>query len=205
MALINTGELVQNWTSIAADAIVHSTEIDVSANYETTIHIQAGLVAGGSANDGTIFIVQTSWNTTGDEDWHEYDRFTDLTGTAQVLVIDATEAAGQTEIGDASTAMPGTGFWCMWKDDTAADSELVFISAVATNTFTLIDGITNEKVPASSDFFAPTAVTDVVAFSSPVKIQGTNIKRARVVIDNNDSTVGVGLLFKLSKTITTSV
>jgi len=204
MALTNSGVVVDDWTAVAAREIVGSTEIDCSANYETTLHLQAALTST-TANDGTKFIVQTSWNTTGDEDWSDYSTFTRLAGTVEVLTLDGDEAAGQTTIADAADAIAGTGIWCMFKDDTIADSELVYISYVDTGYFIVLDGTTNAHATASSDFYAPTALTDEIAFSMPIKIQGTNIKRARVVIDNNDDTTAASLMYKLSKAITTAL
>ena len=204
MSFVNSGEVVNDWSAIAEREIKASADIDVSANYETTLHLQAGLTSV-SANDGTRFIVQVSWNTSGDEDWQEYISFVRLKGTAQILVLDGDEAAGQTTIADAADNIPGTGVWCLFKDDTTINSELVFVSYVDTGYFIVLDATTNAHAVASSDFYAGASLDDEVAFSQTIKIQGTNIKRARLVIDNNYDTTSPSLQYKLSKAVTTSL
>ena len=204
MALVNSGTIVQDWKEVVAGEIQASPDINVSENYETTLHLQAGLTSI-TANNGTKFIVQTSWNTSGDEDWQEYISFTRLAGTAQILILDGDEAAGQTTIADAADSIPGTGVWCLFKDDVPFDSELVFVEFVDTGFFNVLDPTTNAHATASSDFFAGALLTDEVAFSRSIIIQGTNIKRARIIIDNNQDTSGPSLLYKLAKAETTSL
>lgn len=205
MALTNSGALVEGWEEVASNTMVQTVAVDTSANYETTLYLQAANSAI-TPNDGTRFIIQTSWNTTGNEDWADYLSFTRLVGTAIELILDGDEAAGQTTLEDAADDIPGVGFWCLFEDTLDPDdTELVFASAVVVGSFDIIDGLANAHATATSNFFCPASTTDEIAFSIPIKIEGTNIKRARLIIDNTRDSGGPSVQYKLSKAITTGL
>jgi len=94
------------WTSIALASVQESAEIDLSALFMATAHIDVAIV-GTTAHLGTEIIVQVRKEATVDE-WTEWARFVVLSGlTAVKADVSSTAAAGQKVI---ATANPVTNF-----------------------------------------------------------------------------------------------
>lgn len=198
MAHDNAGSIVQDWTSVNDTVIVHSTEIDTSGDYETDLQIQAGLGSLSDPHTGTRFIVQISSLASGDEDWAEHSSFVDLIGTSADITLTTAALAAATNIIDTDNNVPSTGSWMLILDgDTNDDNEMVFVTKINVGSFDILDGLTNGHEIDDE--------VSSIAFSRNIKIRGTNILRARLVVDNNYDTGGAQIQFKLAKTITTSL
>lgn len=105
--------------------------------------------ATADTNPGA-FLVQVRYKaqgTTGAEDWITIAEFTAKGTTPDTEAMTATEPVGETSLACAST----TGFAardCLYIQDTGtlADSEWAELRTLVTNTsFTLMDGLTNQK------------------------------------------------------------
>ena len=198
MAKANAGSIVQDWTAVASLAIVHSTEIDTSLNYETDLQLQAS-VTSVTAHDGTRFIVQISSLASGDEDWVDYlPGFIDLVGTGTSAFLTTAAIAGQTNLIDTKDNISPTGIYMFVEDTTIANSEMVLVTNLNVGSVDILDGLTNNHDVTTTEMW-------IVATSRNIKIQGTNILRARIVVDNNFDVTGSAIAFKLAKTISTSL
>lgn len=178
MAKTTTTTLLQEWTQVAAQAIVHSGEEGIDTDYENWLHFQAGLDST-TAHTGTKVIVEVSSAATGDEDWHELFSQIVCVGTAATEALGGNEAAGQTvlEVAD-TTGFTTYGIWLFLKDDTIANSELVRQTAHSANTsITILDGTTNAHTSADALWN--------IAESKAWLIGGGPGLRVRVVVDNN--------------------
>lgn len=201
MALTKAVEAITDWTAVAQAAVGESATADISACYEAALNIQAFLDTE-TAHTGTEFIVQTSSNTTGDEDWEDYARFVDLIGTANKEDITNNPAAAGTTV---FTVASTTGYtvadvaapWRAIEDATLVNSELLLQVAVAANTsVTFQDGSTNEH--------ANTADLYNIAFSRTIQLPFT-ASRARVIVNNNYDSNGSTLNYKVRMTKVTAL
>ena len=175
-AQTKVGASVNDWTAVAQDAVFEGATTDISGMYQATYHISVALTTT-TLHNGTKIDVQTSSNTSGDEDWITYRSFTSITGTAATEAL-GTEAAAQTVLEVSST----TGFeadetrWIFILDNTVADSEMVYQVSHATNTsITILDGLKNAHTSADALWN--------VAFNQPFRLPETAI-RARIIYDN---------------------
>ncbi len=181
---------VQDWTAVAQNTIVKSAEFDFSKMTDGILSIQAALDTT-TAHTGTKFIVQISNSSSGDEDWNEYTNFVGLIGTANSEAITNNPlAAGSTTITCAdTTGYTVLGNWRFIEDATLADSELIFQTAVTTNTnITILDGTTNAHIQNTLMFNV--ALTQVISITKPVY-------RLRVVVDNTYDADGSTLNYKV--------
>jgi len=179
VAKTTTTTLLQEWTQVAAQAIVHSGEAAIDAAYDNWLHLQVGLDSA-TPHAGTKFVVQVSSAAEGDEDWHELFPLPILcVGTAAAEALAATEPQGETVIAVADTTGFTTyGIFLFLKDNVIADSEIVEQkSHVANTSITLLDGLTNEHTAADALWN--------IADSRAWLIGGGCGKRVRVVVDNN--------------------
>lgn len=183
--------VVNDWTAVAQNTLVKSDELQVDAVPKATMHIQAALDAT-DAHTGTRFIVQTSDQLTGDEDWQPHTEFVALIGTAATDAIENNPlAAGSTVIALTGHALTVEGKLLFIEDATLVNSEIVMESATATNAITIIDGTTNAHV-------ATTAIFNVAAIQN-VALPSTAM-RARLIVDNTYDNNGSTLNYKLSVT-----
>ena len=196
MAATKTTASVDDWTAVAQNTIVEGTEIDVSSSYGSTLHIQAALDTT-TAHTGTRFLVQTSGNTTGNEDWEDFVEFIGLIGTAATdLIEDNPLAAASTAIALTGHALTVLGKWLLIEDGTLVNSELVFEKSQTTNEVVILDGATNEHALNTAIFN--------VAFSKPITIP-IEFVRARLIIDNSYDADGSTLNVKCRVTKVTAV
>jgi hypothetical protein len=182
-------EQATDWTAVAQNTVVHSGELDCSLHAASHLAIQAFLDTT-TAHTGTEFIVEVSSNTSGDEDWCEWCRFVGLIGTAvkQDITNNPLAAAG-TSVTIGATANFTVGLLVALEDATLANSELVRITAVTTNTsVTLLDGVTNEH--ANTCDLYNLAMTQVIMLAP-------SVMRARVVVNNGYHAAGSTLNYKL--------
>lgn len=181
---------IQDWTAVAQNTIVKSTEFDYSTYSDGIIDIQAALDTT-TAHTGTRFIVQSSSSSSGDEDWSNLTEFVGLIGTANSEAITNNPAAAGTTV---LTCADTTGYtvlgnWRFIEDATLINSELIFQTAVSANTsITILDGTTNAHVQNTLMFN--------VALSQSVSIP-KSIRRLRVVIDNTYDADGSTLNYKV--------
>ncbi len=202
MALTKTTSSATDWTAVAQGAIGESATIDISLAYESTVHIQAFLDTT-TAHTGTEFILQTSANTTGDEDWSDFCRFTELIGTAVSITITNNPAAVGTTTFTSGTVAADWAVadfpmrWCGIKDGTLANSELMLQTGYTNNTSIVVqDGSTNEH--------AQNTIIYSIAFSKPITVP-IGFQRIRLVINNNYDNNGSTLNYKVRCTQVTAV
>jgi len=185
-----------DWTAVAQNTVGESGTLDCSGHYSTDLFIQAFLDTT-TAHTGTEFIVQVSSNTTGNEDWHDYTKFSALIGTAATdLIEDAPLAALSTAIALTGHALTVKSKWLAIEDGTLINSELVYQVNSSTNEINILDGTTNAHA-------ATTAIFNV-AISEVVTLDPT-VNRVRVVVNNAYDVNGSTLNFKLRSTQVTSV
>lgn len=203
-ALTITSSSDTDWTAVAAGASGESGTIDISGSYATAIQIQAFLDST-TAHEGTEFIVQTSFNTTGDEDWCDLTRFVDLVGTANSEAITNNPlAAASTTITVADTTgytMDATSMrWVAIEDATLINSELILQNGFTTNTnITCQDGTTNAHVQNTLMYN--------IAFSRVIAVPFGSGVRARVVVNNkydDDGTLST-LNYRVRKVLITAI
>ena len=202
MAITKAVEAMTDWTAVAQNTASESATLDCSGHYATSIHIQAFLDST-TAHTGTRFLVQTSSNTSGDEDWEDYHEFVGLIGTANSENITNNPlSAGSTTITVADTggeyeSQDPTVKWIAIEDGTLANSELVLEVAFVSNTsITILDGTTNEH--------AQTTPMYDIALSTSV-IVDSSVYRARVICDNTFDNNGSTCNYKVRATKVTAV
>lgn len=204
-ALTKSVAAVDEWQTVAANTgIIEGTTVDVSGNYQSVLTIAVALTTNaGTATNGCEVRVQISSNTTGDEDWVDLTSFQGPTSTALAIntetITNNPLAAGETSITMASTTgygLPtGTDNGIRYlKDTTIANSEVVFQTAVTTNTnITVLDGVTNAH--------ANTTVLSNVVGLYTVQLPDS-ASRCRVIYNNTkDASSGsaVDVMCRISK------
>jgi len=194
-ALTVNPEALQDWKAVPQNSVTITPVISCSGNYLTIIHLQAFLDTA-TAHTGTGFLVQTSSQDSGNEDWQDFGgQFEGLVGTANSEAIIANPAVVGTQTftvadtGGLYEAEP-LGQWIAIEDGTLINSELVFQTGfTADATITILDGTTNQH--AQNTLFWDIALTRNIIL--PL---GTN--RARLVINNTVDVNGSSLNFKAS-------
>jgi hypothetical protein len=160
-ALTKAVAAVDAWAEVVAGAGREGATVDISANYETTLYIDAALSEAAAEAIGATIYVEISSNTSGDADWSVLTSFGGPTGTPFKRDISANEAAGQTTI---SVDNPTTNnldhlgkFLFIENTATAANSEIVFQitnEADAGDTIGILDGLTNAQAAADGDIWS---------------------------------------------------
>ncbi len=116
------------WTDVAQGGVQETGSIDVSASWDSTLHIDCCL-SDTTLHTGTEIIVQIASEAGVDDAWVDLIRFIGPVGTAISAVLPSDEAAGQTEI---SVTNPVTnnfdndGKFKFMKNDTIANSEIIY-------------------------------------------------------------------------------
>lgn len=197
MALTQADEAVTDWTAVAQNTVAESATLDTSPNYATEVYIQAFLDTT-TAHTGTKFIVQTSSNSSGDEDWHDMTPFVALIGTAATdLIEDNPLSAASTAIALTGHALTALAKWLGIEDGTLVNSELIFEVSQSTNEIVVLDGTANEHAQN-------TAIFNVAESHSPIQIPfGTT--RIRVIVDNTYDADGSTLNYKVRASKVTAV
>ena len=183
--------VINDWTAVAQNTVGESAEYDMSDAFEALLHIQAALDTT-TIHTGTKFIIQISSAESGDEDWIDFAEFTALIGTAASDAVENNPlAAGATSITLTGHALTTEGVWLFIEDGTLINSEMVFESAQAANTVTLLDGTKNVHVVTTPLF--DLAITRSITLPA-------SVGRVRLVVDNTVSATGSTLDYKLSIT-----
>ncbi len=199
MALTKSRAQVDEWAEVAQNAVREGAEVSSTDSYSAMLHIEMG-ISSITAHTGTKIAVMVSASTGGDEDWTTLTEFIGPTGTAALTLFDAAEAGGQTVLSVAGT----TGFeadetrWVFLEDTTEiAKSELaLLVSAVTSDTITVLDGITNAKTTDSEAY----SIADNYAIELPMSAY-----RARVVYDNTFDSNGATVHTRTSISKVTSI
>ncbi len=179
---------ISDWTAVAQNTIAESSVYDFSSAKTGILNIQAALDTT-TAHTGTKFIVQISSTASGDEDWQNLTEFVALIGTAATDLIENNPlAAGSTSITLTAHALTVLGKWLFIEDSTLANSELIFESASAVNSITILDGTTNAHVQNTAIFNV--AMTQNVTITS-------SVYRLRVLVDNTYDVDGSSLNYKV--------
>ena len=173
---------VDEWAEVSQNAVREGATIDVSGDFAVQVHISVAL-STETAHTGSKIEIQTSGNTSGDEDWTTYKTLFSPTGTANSEVTSGTETAGATVIECAST----TGYvadetrWIFFEHTTPANSEMaLLVSAVSNTSVTLQDGITNDQT-AGTMFNIAQNYTVPLPFAA---------NRFRIIYDNTSDVDG---------------
>lgn len=208
MALTKAVETVDAWAEVTAGTLREGATVDVTPNYETTLHIDVSLAEATAETAGSTIIVQGSSNSTGDTDWSPIASFGGPTGTAISTAMGGTEAAGQTvlTVTDPVTAnLNHHGKLLFIEHTTPANSEIVYSvsdSADAGDTITIQDGLTNEQTAAASVIWSIDGTASAVAQYIVSIPQSVN--RIRVIYDNILAT-GANIFSRCRITKTTAV
>lgn len=119
------------WTSIALGAYAEGTEIDLSAAFAATLHVDIA-ITGTTAHLGTEIIVQIRKEATVDE-WTEWARLVSCSGlTAFKVDVASTAAAGQKVIAVANPTAGNLNHICkniFILDATIANCEIAWQTA----------------------------------------------------------------------------
>ncbi len=189
---VKTNTLLQDWTAVAQNTIVHSTELAITTTDRIAFLVQAALDTA-TAHTGTRFVVQVSPDASGDERWFPTNAdYVRLIGTANAEdVTNNPLAAGGTTITIASTTgYTVLGTMVFIKDATLINSEIVRINAVTTDTsIGLLDGVTNAHAN-TADLFN---VADMLMLDVP-----EGALRARIMVDNSYDADGSTLNYSVS-------
>jgi len=111
-----------------------------------------------------------------------------LIGTAATdLIEDDPLAAGSTTIALTTHALTVLGKWLLIEDGTLANSELVFESAQAANSITILDGTTNAHA-------VNTAIFNIAMVQNISLPKSAN--RVRLIVDNTYDADGSTLNYK---------
>lgn len=116
------------WTDLAQAGVTETQSIDVSADFDSTLHIDCCL-SSTTAHTGTEIIVQIASEAGVDDAWTTLVAFVGLIGTAISAAMPAEEAAGQTVIGltnPVANNFDNDGKFKFFKNGTIANSEIVF-------------------------------------------------------------------------------
>jgi hypothetical protein len=201
-----TSSVIDDWAAVAEGATDESTEIDISGNYATAIHIQAFLDLDATAHEGTEFFIQVSGMSTGNEDWTDLTKFIAMVDTCNEENIDDNPlAATSTTIllsdtgGNYEDVIKG-GWIAIEDSASAANNELVWRTGFTTDTnITILDGTTTEHATASNCYDVAMSRTIAIPFGSGY--------RARVICNNGYDSDGTAcsLVWKVGKTVTTDM
>lgn len=184
-----TNNIINDWTAVAQNVVVASSELDCSTSRQTILHLQAALDTV-TAHTGTRFRIQTSNQTSGNEDWNLLTEFVGLIGTAKTDLIENNPlSAGSTSITLTAHLLTTDAVTMFIEDSTLSNSEIVFKTVDTVNAISLLDGTTNSHV-------LNTAIFDI-AFTMLISIPDESI-RTRLVIDNTYDSDGSSLNYKLS-------
>jgi len=184
--------VITDWTAVAQNAVAKSSVIDIKNG--ASITLQAFLDTE-TAHTGTEFIVQTTKEDSGDEDWEDLVSFAALVGTANAEPITNNPlAAGSTTITCDLTTGYTTGNaalpWRAIEDATLVNSELIRQKGYTSNTsITILDGTANAHVVNTNMYNI--AISELIAI--PVGVG----RRARVVVNNTYDSDGSTLNYRV--------
>lgn len=119
------------WQEIAQNAVLETNAIDVSASWDSKLHIFCAL-SSTTAHTGTEIIVQAGSEDGTDGSWTNITRFIGPIGTAVSCAFAATEPAGETTIAitdPVTNNMNNNGKFKFVENTVAADSEIVYQTA----------------------------------------------------------------------------
>lgn len=125
------------WFEVAGNAgddtmFKETGSIDVSASFDTTLHIDCAL-SSTTAHTGTEIIVQIASEAGVDGSWTTLTRFIGPTGTAIAVAFAATEPAGETVIAIANPVannLDNVGKFKFVENTVVADSEIIYQTEV---------------------------------------------------------------------------
>lgn len=183
------------WTSIlnaeGATGVVQSAEIDCSTAYSTTVFIDWCL-AEAAAHDGTQIIVLVASGASDDDMWTPLVTFISKAVTPIGLAFAATEAIGQTELTTADPAggLDHPGKFIFIEHDTPASCEIAYqVTDNASNSITVLDGISHEQTIATSDIWSVDTATGSVVSQWAIAIPAS-VSRVKVIFNNWFDTTG---------------
>ena len=116
------------WTDLAQAGVLETGTIDLSADFDSTLHIDCCL-SSTTAHTGTEIIVQIASEAAVDDAWTTLRAFLGPIGTAISAAMPAEEASGQTVIGltnPVTNNFDNDGKFKFFKNGTIANSEIVY-------------------------------------------------------------------------------
>lgn len=187
--ITNSGSVIQDWTAVAQNTVVHSTEQSLAGDLESILMLQAFLDTT-TAHTGTEIIVEISYELSGDENWMELTRRTILIGTAATdLIEDNPLAAGSTAIALTGHALTVLAKLLGIENGTLANSEIVREESQTANEVVIIDGTANAHAQNTAIFN--------LAISETIAILSAAVRRVRIIVNNAYDPDGSTLNFKL--------
>ncbi len=191
MSLTKSVDTVDAWTSVAQNTIVEGATKDISACYQVTLHIDAGISIGAVASvNGLKAIVQISSATSGDVNWTELTSFGLLAGiTAVSDAISNTLTAGEASVISVSALSGFTteGVYLFIKD--GASHEIVLEKSYSATGISIVDNVTYGHDVGTPIYNGGTGATQGAASMIAVNIPDT-ANRVRVIYDNTQDAAG---------------
>lgn len=183
-------------TAIAAGAQQISSVIDVSTMYAGTIFIDHAMdSASPPAGSGTEYRIEVSEKATGNDAWTTISSVTAPVVTPVSIVTINTEAAASTLI-ECGAAVPTKGDHVFFKNATIGNSEWAKVASVASNQFTLQDGLTKEQ--AAGTYYNG-------GYKWIITLDLLTIKRLRVVVNNNIGSTNQAIVSRIALITTDSI
>ena len=177
------GTSVLSHQAVAQGATVVSSAINVATKIRGSLFLFHALVEQTANTNPQKWIIQTSGETSGDEDWITIQEIPiSFTGTPGGEVLTATEPIGETVIAVAATTGFVQGAELYVENDVLASGEWATVDGIVGNTSVdLLSGLTNEQTAAASFLFSD-AQKDIVTLDL------TTHNRIRVIYQNEGAT-----------------
>ena len=196
MAVTKSNVVVLDWLALPVDSIRGAGSVGDAAFADLSLSLAAGITVtvahdDGNANaNGVEVIVEVQYGNT-DEDWRDLYVLRMGAGTATVETFnDATVGASDTTFVTTGTSMSTQGEKWFISDGTVANSEMVRVRSISSNTVTVVDGLTN----AHANSLSLTNGVDEKYFPIPA-----DISSIRVLFNNDDATAAMVVRVDLGK------
>jgi len=195
MALTKTQDIsVLTIQQVAANAVVNSAALDVSAYLSVLLAVNIGRDdTGGALTSGAIVRVQASPKPSGDDAWRDLAVFQTQVTTPESESVSSTANSGQAVLPVASTSNLAVEDLILIKNGTIGNSEFHRIKAVSSNTsVTVDDNLTNSQTSSTiydqAELFL--VQLDVLPFSR-LRVQIDNAANSRTIVAQAYASAGV--------------
>ena len=171
-----TETVVDPWAAITAGTLQVGQAGDVSANYNSLIHIEAGLIEHNVTHDGIEIIVEASY---ADDDWMTWKEIKGESWSAVEDDLDGGVTAGDTTADLTNAVGSYDSNSVKWLVYDEGDSEIVRTKSAAGNTITIMStGFKNNHADGVATFDRAHEWSVLLPFGAA---------RVRVLINNVDA------------------
>lgn len=187
-----TGSQVDEWAVVSAASLREGASSDIPDDIEVALEVTICKVEAVAHDGECSIIIETSGNTTGDEDWTELVAFKINAETASTTTLDVEASAAATTVPLTATANFTTkGDRYFIKNGTIANSEIVRNNGYDDGvSITILDGLTNTQQNGVSIY------TSVEQFAM---VLPSVYRRCRVLINNGDADCDVVSRTRISR------